>query len=33
MLEKRLTMKNREGAIGYCLGMGNTYEDYPGIGR
>jgi predicted DNA-binding protein (MmcQ/YjbR family) len=29
MLEMRITMKNREGAIGYCLGMGNTYEDYP----
>ncbi|WP_364284451.1 MmcQ/YjbR family DNA-binding protein [Peribacillus frigoritolerans] len=22
-------MKNREGTIGYCLGMDNTYEDYP----
>ena len=21
-------MKNREEAIGYCLGMGNTYKDY-----
>jgi predicted DNA-binding protein (MmcQ/YjbR family) len=22
-------MKNREEAIGYCLEIGNTYEDYP----